>query len=115
MGAKKRWPERDAWPEELAEAERIRPLTRGQCRRGLRPCPWVSCRYHLAIRSLDPLRIRDPQGMLETCVLDVADRGGATLEEISLIFGLTRERIRQIEERTLKRLSMRAHLLRTYL
>jgi hypothetical protein len=35
--------------------------------------------------------------MKETCSLDIAERGGITLEEIGLIVGLTRERVRQIE------------------
>ena len=26
-----------------------RPVTRGDCQDGPRPCPWVSCRYHLAL------------------------------------------------------------------
>ncbi len=34
---------------------------------------------------------------LASCVLDVADRGGATLEEVADIIGVSRERIRQIE------------------
>ena len=33
----------------------------------------------------------------ESCVLDVADRGGATLEEIGDAMGITRERVRQLE------------------
>ena len=35
--------------------------------------------------------------MKETCALDIADRGGVTLEEVGEILNLTRERIRQVE------------------
>jgi hypothetical protein len=40
----------------------------------------------------------------ETCSLDVADRGGMTLEEVGEIMNLTRERIRQVEVRGLYKL-----------
>ena len=42
----------------------------------------------------------------ETCSLDVADRGGITLEEVGEILNLTRERIRQVEVRGLSKLKM---------
>lgn len=35
----------------------------------------------------------------ESCVMDVADRGGITLEEVAFVTGVSRERIRQLEER----------------
>ncbi len=44
--------------------------------------------------------------MGETCALDVADRGGITLEEVGEIMNLTRERIRQVEVRGLLKLKM---------
>ena len=44
--------------------------------------------------------------MAETCSLDVADRGGITLEEVGAILNLTRERIRQVEVRGLLKLKM---------
>ena len=42
--------------------------------------------------------------MKETCSLDVADRGGLTLEEVGEILNLTREAIRLIEVRGILRL-----------
>jgi len=39
-----------------------------------------------------------------SCVLDVADRHGATLEEVGEIMDLTRERIRQIEHNAMRKL-----------
>jgi DNA-directed RNA polymerase sigma subunit (sigma70/sigma32) len=33
----------------------------------------------------------------ETCALDVAERGGITLEDVGILMNLTRERIRQVE------------------
>ena len=41
-----------------------------------------------------------------TCALDVAERGGITLEEVGEIMNLTRERIRQVEVRGLLKLKM---------
>jgi DNA-directed RNA polymerase sigma subunit (sigma70/sigma32) len=44
--------------------------------------------------------------MKETCALDVADRGGITLEEVGEILNLTRERIRQVEVFGLEKLKI---------
>jgi hypothetical protein len=92
-----------------------RPRTRGDCATGgsheNRPCPWVSCRHHLAI-EVDPrgaLTLNFPDTevweMPDTCSLDVADRGGVTLEEVGKILNRTRERIRQIETHGLERMA----------
>lgn len=85
-----------------------RPVTRADCLSGgvneLRPCPWVSCRHHLAlgvdehngnIKLVFPTI--DISEMRTTCALDVADDGGATLDGVGVLMNLTRERIRQIE------------------
>ena len=83
-----------------------RPKTRGDCLPGgcneERPCPWVSCHHHLAI-DVKPngnlvVRTTEIADMRESCALDVADRGGATLEEVGEAMGVTRERVRQLEE-----------------
>jgi hypothetical protein len=86
-----------------------RPQTRRDCEDMERPCPFVSCRYHLAL-DVDPARGSvkrnfphlDVHEMAETCVLDLAERGGMTLEEIALAMNLTRERVRQIEDGVLR-------------
>lgn len=99
-----------------------RPRTRADCMDGPRPCPWISCRYHLfdevAHRILhvpkDGLRdmtddklVRVLLGMEYTCVLDWAAKGPNTLEEIGRMFGVTRERIRQIQDKGLSKLKVR--------
>ena len=42
--------------------------------------------------------------MAETCTLDVAERDGATLEEVGAVLGVTREYIRIIEGRAVRTL-----------
>lgn len=83
-----------------------RPKTRGECPPD-RPCPWVSCRYNLAldITQRGQLKMplgKDPAGWHNNCALDWADRGPMTLEDLGSFFGITRERIRQIEAKVLK-------------
>ena len=84
-----------------------RPRTRGDCTGGPRPCPWVSCEHHLLLghvdgrathkgASTDEALLALLDSMPDTCALDVADRGGTTLEEIAQTFVVTRERVRQI-------------------
>jgi hypothetical protein len=92
-----------------------RPKTRGECVNEFadRPCPFVSCKHHLYL-DVNPetgsIKINfpdlEPWEMSETCSLDVADRGGITLEEVGEIMNLTRERIRQVEVRGLLKLKM---------
>jgi hypothetical protein len=88
-----------------------RPRARGDCAGGARPCPYVSCRHHLYLdvpRGGSGFRLThpdlEPWELEETCSLDVADRGGGTLEDVAAVMSVTRERIRQIEELALRRL-----------
>jgi len=90
-----------------------RPQTRAECAGSARPCPWVSCKHHLYL-DVNPetgsIKVNFPDlevwEMKETCAIDVADRGGITLEDVGDIMNLTRERIRQVEVRGLLKLKM---------
>lgn len=81
-----------------------RPKTWGECQaRRERPCPYLTCCHHMAYAMNAAFWKQDDEtvadqalGLPETCVLDVADGGGATLERIGKILGITRERVRQI-------------------
>lgn len=103
-----------------------------------RPCPFVSCAHHLAHVAVAPGRHGPGQQVLReigreyrtaealdealedaadaaislrmTCALDVADQGGITLEEIGDLIGLTRERVRQIEDGALRRPQLKRRL-----
>lgn len=79
---------------DLDEAQR--PRVRADCLEGgqneARPCRWKDCYYYLKHEKA-------------SCVLDIADEGGITLEEVSEVMGVTRERIRQIETLALKKLA----------
>ncbi|MFA5625149.1 MAG: sigma factor-like helix-turn-helix DNA-binding protein [Bradymonadales bacterium] len=104
--------------EEIEEArlileafEHFRPRHRGECRNAPRPCPWVSCKYHLyldIVQQSGSIKLNFPDlevwEMAETCALDVADRGGITLEEVGTLLNLTRERIRQVEQSGVEKL-----------
>jgi len=80
-----------------------RPRHRTQCEKGVRPCPWVTCRYHLYldVRGDGVLRLnfpdREPEEMTVTCSLDLASDGPRTLEAVAALMGMSKERARQIE------------------
>lgn len=92
------YPEKSYW----------RPTERGECANVPRPCPYVSCKYHLYI-DVNPrtgdIKVNFPDHEVweleHSCALDVAQQGGITLEEVGEILNLTRERIRQVEVRGL--------------
>jgi hypothetical protein len=93
------------------ETDYEKPHTREECAEGPRPCPFVSCKHHLFI-DVSPrtgaIKLNFPDlevwDMGESCALDVADRGGTTLEDVGAIMNLTRERIRQVEVKALAKL-----------
>ncbi len=96
------YPETDYW----------KPKTRAECVDMERPCPFVSCKYHLyvdvhPVRGSIKVNFTDLEvwEMTETCALDIADRGGITLEEVGEIMNLTRERVRQVETAGLGKLA----------
>jgi hypothetical protein len=95
----------------IAELDATRPRVRAECASGPRPCPYISCKHHLYL-DINPatgsIKLNFPDKELwdlpETCALDVADRGGVTLEEVGTLLNLTRERIRQLETHGLLKL-----------
>ena len=106
--------------EELQDIITHRPKTRGDCIDGPRPCPWALCQYHLFVEVTPRRKVvggemvggnlkmvfpgRNIKDLDETCALDVADRGGYTLDQVGLLMNVTRERVRQIQADALKRI-----------
>jgi hypothetical protein len=101
-------------PEEaqlIKTVEGMRPKTRAECVSTPRPCMFVSCKHNLYI-DVNPdtgsIKLNFPDKEIweleYTCALDVAEKGGITLEEVGEIMNLTRERIRQVETRGLMKL-----------
>lgn len=102
-----------SWLPIYEEYAQFRPKTRGDCEDVVRPCPWVSCKHNnfLHVRSegeaivlnfpnLEPGDIPPER----SCALDVADHGGATLEDVAFVANITRERVRQVQEKALRKL-----------
>lgn len=90
-----------------------RPETRAACENGQRPCVFVSCKYNLYLdvhprtRNIQfnfPDREPDEMPPGGSCALDIADKGGATLEEVGDLLNVTRERVRQLEADGLRKL-----------
>ncbi len=81
----------------------VRPKTRGDCKDGPRPCVFVSCRYNMFLEVSKGGGIRhnfpgiEPEEMVNSCALDLAEKGGMSMEETAKVFGVAKERIRQIE------------------
>lgn len=99
--------------------EAMKPKTRKECRSGVRPCPHVSCKYHLYL-DVNPetgsIKFNFPGKEVweleETCALDVAERGGVTLEEVGYHMNLTRERIRQLEAAGMRKIRSEENFVR---
>lgn len=91
-----------------------RPRTRAECVDGPRPCPFVSCRHHLAFDVMPNGNIQwsNPDVPIEemehSCSLDIADRGGASIKTIMRIYRYSKETVMQQEKLALFRL--RRHL-----
>ncbi len=71
------------------------PRTRGDCVDGPRPCPWISCRYHLG------LPFEGKRRSANTCSLDVAELGGIGQMAVADELGVSRARSGQIEAEAL--------------
>jgi hypothetical protein len=81
-----------------------RPKVRSECETGPRPCPYVSCRYHLYLEvspTTGSLKLNFPDlevwELADSCALDVAERGAQTTEALGELLNLTPERARQLE------------------
>jgi hypothetical protein len=74
------------------------------------PCTQVRCRYHLAQIGVGEHRTQTTRD----CALKVAGEGPCTLDEVGEVLGLSRERIRQIQDRALEKLRSSAVLRRLF-
>lgn len=77
----------------------ILPTTRADCIDGIRPCPHVSCRYHLAELWGDA-RPEDA----DTCALDIADRGDHDASDLAAMLGTPDSTLSDIEARAIQKL-----------
>jgi len=102
--------------EDEIENRRRLPLLRSDCIDLPRPCGFVSCRYHLFldVTGSGGIKLNHPAADLadgpaldllpETCALDVAAKGGLSFENVAAILNITREAVRLIEGKALRKL-----------
>jgi hypothetical protein len=91
-----------------------RPKTRADCAGGVRPCPWVSCKYHLFLEVRQNGSIAYPQGqdldalerMPQSCVLDVAEQGGASQTDVGKALNASMQMASLVELAALAKLTL---------
>lgn len=86
-----------------------RPRTRADCAAVERPCPWTGCRFNLYLDvkpQTGTIALNfphlEPDDMIESCALDVAERGAHTAQEISELLNVSHQRITQILDKALR-------------
>lgn len=102
-----------------AESPYWRPQTRDDCEGVPRPCPYVGCQFnlYLDVAKNGNLKLNFPDiepGQMPptgSCALDVAARGVQRLEDVGRLMNITRERVRQIEERAMPKVERTARRL----
>lgn len=90
---------RNRWlSDPVASSTPERPKTRADCIDGPRPCPWVGCRYHLAldVTTNGSIKLNFPNleiaELPETCALDVAELKGQSIAQVAREMGLSDDR-----------------------
>lgn len=73
-------------------------------------CYHTECCYHLEHRGYGEHRLKPTRD----CALSVANEGEHTVDEVAAVLGISRERVRQIEERALRKLQRIASLRLRY-
>jgi len=73
-------------------------------------CRQTQCAYHLEYRGYGEHRLKPTRD----CALVVASEGEHTVEEVAAVLGVSRERVRQIEEHALRKLRRVALLWKRY-
>ncbi|MFZ5891213.1 MAG: sigma factor-like helix-turn-helix DNA-binding protein [Myxococcota bacterium] len=63
-------------------------------------CTDITCRYHLAHRRLGEHQVTPTRD----CALVVANEGEHSVEEVAAAFGMTPERVRQLERSAIRKL-----------
>lgn len=84
------------------------PVVRSACPTA-RPCPRPQCRLHLG--DVGDAHV----DMTHSCALDLAEAGPLTLQEVGNAMGVSRERVRQLEEMAIAKIRRRAPELADYL
>lgn len=94
---------------ELVAISLSRPRTRADCASVPRPCPYVGCRHntYLDVTRAGSIVLNwpvEPDAVPAemSCVLDLADRGGMTLDEVASVFGITRQAAAAMEGKVLR-------------
>ncbi len=82
------------------------PEVRGDCRDMPRPCRFVSCKWHMVglwkVEEADHVVDKIFSGC-DTCVLDVADRGEHTEQQVADAAGITLQQVRWMTQSVRKR------------
>ena len=85
-----------------------RPKTRAECANVPRPCPYVSCRYNMALDVTETGLLQqhkdvDDMPPSQSCALDIADTERSE-KETAQILGVTEQRVGQIVRCAINRL-----------
>jgi len=91
----------------------LRPKTRGDCKDGSRPCPWVSCKFNTYLLEVHGYEIEYQQTdvmdmKVSNCALDYAENGEMnTLEAVGEAFGMSKQTMLKIEDIAMRKLIRR--------